>query len=157
MARLGTETAFKVLAQELETKGVDVVHLEIGEPDFITSKNICDAATEALTGPQDSVLKMVDEFRKRRDLIVDELNAISGISCFKPKGAFYVFPNVKELGMNCKELANYLLNEDGVATLAGTDFGQYGEGYIRLSYATSQENIKKGLKRISIAIPKLIS
>ncbi len=109
---------------------------------------------EALTGPQDSVLEMVNEFRKRRDLIVDGLNAIPGISCHKPKGAFYVFPNVKKLGMSSKELADYLLNEAGVAVLAGTDFGEYGEGYIRLSYANSQENIKKALERIEKATAK---
>jgi aspartate aminotransferase len=113
------------------------------------------AGIEALIGAQDSVPKMVEEFRKRRDLIVDGLNAIPGIRCFKPKGAFYVFPNVKKLRMNCKELANYLLNEAGVATLAGTDFGKYGEGYIRISYATSQENIKIGLERISTAVSKI--
>lgn len=113
------------------------------------------AGIEALTGPQDSVSKMVDEFRKRRDLIVDGLNAIPGISCFRPKGAFYAFPNVKKLGMNCKQLADFLLNEAGVATLAGTDFGKYGEGYIRLSYANSLENIKKGLNRIKTAVAKI--
>ena len=110
---------------------------------------------EALTGPQDSVTRMVAEFKKRRDLIVDGLNAIPGISCHKPKGAFYVFPNVKKLGMSSKELADYLLNEAGVAALAGTDFGEYGEGYIRLSYANSQENIKKALDRIEKATAKL--
>ena len=98
---------------------------------------------------------MVAEFKKRRDLIVDGLNAIPGISCHKPKGAFYVFPNVKKLGMSSKELADYLLNEAGVAALAGTDFGEYGEGYIRLSYANSQENIKKALDRIEKATAKL--
>jgi len=112
------------------------------------------AGIEALTGPQDSVPKMVNEFKKRRDLIVDGLNQIPGISCRRPKGAFYVFPNVKALGMDCSRLADYLLYEAGVAVLPGTHFGKYGEGYIRLSYATSQENIKKGLERISSALAK---
>ena len=112
------------------------------------------AGIEALTGPQDSVPKMVEEFKKRRDLIVDGLNAIPGISCHKPRGAFYVFPNVKKLGMDCQQLADYLLNEAGVATLAGTDFGKYGEGYLRLSYATSQENLEKALERIEKAVAK---
>lgn len=113
------------------------------------------AGIQALTGPQDSVPKMVNEFKKRRDLIVDGLNQIPGISCFRPKGAFYVFPNVKKLGVDCSQFADYLLNEAGVAVLPGTHFGKYGDGYLRLSYATSLENIKKGLERISSAVVKI--
>lgn len=113
------------------------------------------AGIEALTGPQDSIASMVAEFKKRRDLIVDGLNAIPGISCRRPKGAFYVFPNIKKLGMDSAQLANYLLNEAGVATLSGTDFGKYGEGHLRLSYANSMENIEKALKRIEMAVAKL--
>ncbi len=113
------------------------------------------AGIEALAGPQDSIPRMVDEFRKRRDLIVDGLNKIPGISCVLPKGAFYVFPNVKKLGVGSKQLANYLLEEAGVATLSGTDFGSYGEGYLRLSYATSLENIEKALERIKTAVAKV--
>jgi len=113
------------------------------------------AGIEALTGPQDSVPKMVNEFRKRRDLIVDGLNQIPGISCRRPKGAFYVFPNVRKLGVDCNRFADYLLNEAGVATLPGTHFGKYGEDYLRLSYATSLENIKKGLERINSAAVKI--
>jgi len=143
--------------------GYAVVPPKLVEPivDLIVNNISCTATfvqhggVEALTGPQDSVLEMVAEFRKRRDLIVDGLNAIPGISCHKPKGAFYVFPNVKKLGVSSKELADYLLDEAGVATLAGTDFGEYGEGYLRLSYATSQENIKKALERIEKAVAKL--
>ncbi|MDD5082365.1 MAG: pyridoxal phosphate-dependent aminotransferase [Dehalococcoidales bacterium] len=113
------------------------------------------AGIEALTGPQDSIAKMVAEFRKRRDLIVDGLNAIPRISCRRPKGAFYVFPNIIKLGMSSSRLADYLLNEAGVAVLAGTDFGKHGEGYLRLSFANSQENIKKALQRIEAATAKL--
>jgi aspartate/methionine/tyrosine aminotransferase len=113
------------------------------------------AGIKALTGPQDSVPEMVNEFKKRRDLIVDGLNQIQGISCYRPKGAFYVFPNVKKLGVNCEQFADYLLNEAGVAVLPGTHFGKYGEGYLRLSYATSLENIKKGLGRIGSAVVKI--
>ena len=120
-----------------------------------TTTFIQHAGIEALTGPQDSIPRMVNEFKKRRDLIVEGLNKIPGISCLLPKGAFYVFPNVKKLGMSSKQLANYLLEEAGVATLAGTDFGRYGEGYLRLSYATSQENINKALERINTAVAKL--
>ncbi len=113
------------------------------------------ACIEALRGPQDSVPKMVAEFKKRRDLIVDGLNKIPGISCHRPKGAFYVFPNIKKLGMSSAELSDYLLNKAGVASLQGTSFGKNGEGYLRLSYATSQENIKKALEKIEAAVAKL--
>ncbi len=113
------------------------------------------AGVEGLAGPQDSIASMVAEFKKRRDLIVDGLNAIPGISCRRPKGAFYVFPNTKKLGMDSAQLANYLLNEAGVATLSGADFGKYGEGYLRLSYANSMENIEKALKKIEMAVAKL--
>jgi aspartate/methionine/tyrosine aminotransferase len=112
------------------------------------------AGVEALTGPQNSIPKMVAEFRERRDLIVDGLNQIPGIHCFRPKGAFYVFPNIQKLGVSCNEFSDYLLNEAGVAALPGTHFGKYGEGYMRLSYATSQDNLKKGLERISKAAAK---
>ena len=112
-------------------------------------------ALEAITGPQDEVLHMVAEFKKRRDVIVDGLNQIPGISCLRPHGAFYVFPNVKELGVDGKEFANYLLEKFGVAALSGTAFGKYGEGYLRFSYANSIENIEKALDRIDQAVKSL--
>jgi aspartate/methionine/tyrosine aminotransferase len=115
------------------------------------------AGVEALKGPQDSVDKMVAEFRKRREVIVSGLNNIKGITCKKPKGAFYVFPNIKGTGKKSKEFSDYLLNEAGVAVLPGTSFGKYGEGYLRISFANSVENIKKALDRISKAIEKLKS
>jgi len=113
------------------------------------------AGIEALTGSQDSVPKMVNEFKKRRDLIVRGLNQISGISCVLPKGAFYVFPNVKAVGMGCEQLADILLNKAGVACLPGTHFGRYGEGYLRFSYATSLDKIKIALERIEKTIKEL--
>jgi len=113
------------------------------------------AGVEALKGPQDSVEKMVAEFRKRREVIVEGLNNIKGITCKKPKGAFYVFPNIKGIGKKSKEFSDYLLNEAGVAVLPGTSFGKYGEGYLRISFANSVENIKKALDRISKAVEKL--
>ncbi len=115
------------------------------------------AGIEALTGPQDSVPQMVNEFRKRRDLIVNGLNKIAGISCVLPKGAFYVFPNVKEVGIGCEQLADILLNKAGVACLPGAHFGQYGGGFLRFSYATSLENISKALERIERTIKELAS
>ncbi|MGB9713441.1 MAG: pyridoxal phosphate-dependent aminotransferase [Candidatus Bathyarchaeales archaeon] len=113
------------------------------------------AGVEALKGPQKEVDKMVAEFRKRREVIVDGLNKIKGITCKKPHGAFYVFPNITGTGMDCRKLGDYLLNEAGVAVLPGTSFGQYGEGYLRISFANSVENIKKALERIDEALQKL--
>lgn len=113
------------------------------------------AGIEALTGPQTFVTLMVEEFKKRRDVIVDGLNAIDGITCIKPLGSFYVFPNVTQLPLPCEELADYLMDEVGVALLPGTAFGKYGDGYLRLSYANSLDNIKDALSRIESAISKL--
>ena len=106
------------------------------------------AALEALTGPQDEVAKMVAEFDARRKLVVDLLNDIDGVSCIVPKGAFYAFPNIKDTGLKAKKLASDLLEGPGVATIGGPDFGTLGEGYIRLSYANSQDNIREALTRM---------
>ncbi len=106
------------------------------------------AGLAALTGPQDEVVRMVAEFDKRRKVVVDGLNKLPGVSCVVPKGAFYAFPNVKRTGWKAKELATALLNDTGVVTIGGPDFGILGEGYIRLSYANSTENILKALDRM---------
>ena len=113
------------------------------------------AGLEALKGPQDSVGKMVAELKRRRDTIVDGLNSIEGISCKRPLGAFYVFPNVSKVPMSFEELPDYLLYKFGVATLSGTAFGKYGAGYLRLSYAGSMESIKKALVRMNDAVSSL--
>ena len=113
------------------------------------------AGMEALTGPQDFVHDMVTEFRLRRDAIVDGLNAIEGVSCIKPLGAFYVFPNVSQLPLSCQDLSDYLLEDAGVAVLPGTAFGKYGDGYLRLSYANSLENIQEALARMDSAISRI--
>ena len=105
------------------------------------------AAPAALHGPQDEVRAMVAEFRRRREAIVEGLNTIPGVSCAKPSGAFYVFPNITGLGMKSAELERLLLEEAGVAALSGTAFGSHGEGYVRFSYANSIENIREGLRR----------
>ncbi|MDD3642405.1 MAG: pyridoxal phosphate-dependent aminotransferase [Candidatus Krumholzibacteria bacterium] len=110
------------------------------------------AGIEAITGPQDESRKMMAEFKARRDLIVEGLNRIKGFRCLKPKGAFYVFPNITGTGRKSKELEEYLLEKAGVAGLSGTSFGKYGEGYLRFSYANSQENIRKALKKIEEVI-----
>jgi len=106
------------------------------------------ATIEALTGPQKDVEEMVAEFKRRRDFIVAGLNAIPGIRCHKPLGAFYVFPNITGTGIKSGVLADRLLNEAGVACLSGTAFGRFGEGYLRFSYANSIPNIEKALDRI---------
>ena len=110
------------------------------------------AGLAALTGPQDSVCCMVEEFRKRRDLMVAGLNQIPGFRCTLPGGAFYAFPNITGTGRSSRELAELLLESAGVACLSGTAFGQFGEGYLRFSYANSTENIKKALERIESAV-----
>lgn len=107
------------------------------------------AGLAALTGPQTEVGQMVSEFDSRRKTIVEGLNALPGISCRTPLGAFYAFPNIKDTGWQAKALASALLEETGVATIGGPDFGILGEGYIRLSYANSTKNIKKALERIN--------
>jgi len=112
-------------------------------------------AVEALRGPQDEVDAMVREFRARRDLVVDGLNAIPGINCLRPSGAFYVFPEVSGTGLTGADLAHRLLYEAGVSTLAGTAFGGVGTNHIRLSYATSQANIRKALERIGQFVGKV--
>lgn len=128
---------------------------------LMTNSNSCTnsfvqrACVEALQGSQAEVDKMVAEFQKRRDFIVDGLNKIKGFSCKKPLGAFYVFPNITKTGMDSKKLADYLLNEAGVAALSGTAFGEFGQGYLRFSYANSIENIAKALEKIDKAIKKL--
>ena len=106
------------------------------------------AGLAALTGPQDEVHKMIAEFDRRRKVVVDGLNALPGVSCATPKGAFYAFPNVKRTGWQAKPLANALLDDAGVAIIGGPDFGILAEGYVRLSYANSTENIRKALARM---------
>ncbi|MDR1605420.1 MAG: pyridoxal phosphate-dependent aminotransferase [Gracilibacteraceae bacterium] len=113
------------------------------------------ACIEALTGPQEGVRERTAEFRARRDVIVAGLNAIPGITCAEPDGAFYVFPNISRYGRPSRAMADYLLQEAGVATLGGNAFGIYGEGYLRISYAASLENIRKAIALIEAALGRL--
>jgi len=115
------------------------------------------AGIAALQGDQTPVAKMVAEFRRRRDLIVEGLNRLPGVSCRSPRGAFYVFPNVTALRRPSAEVAEALLKEAGVAALGGTAFGQYGEGYLRLSYANSEANLRKALERMRPVCARLAS
>jgi aspartate/methionine/tyrosine aminotransferase len=113
------------------------------------------AGLEAITARQDDVDRVRDEFKARRDLLVAGLNAIPGVRCPVPRGAFYVFPSIESFGRPAREIAEYLLNEAGVAVLPGTDFGANGEGHLRLSYANSRENIARALERIGEALARL--
>jgi aspartate/methionine/tyrosine aminotransferase len=128
---------------------------------LMINSNSCTAAftqiagIAALTGPQDDVDCMVAAFRERREVMVEGLNRLPGFRCLKPKGAFYAFPNIEGTGMSSRELAHYLLEEAGVAVLSGTAFGEYGEGFLRLSFANSIENIQKALERIEKALQRL--
>ena len=112
------------------------------------------AGIEAIIGDQSVVLKMVKEYEERRNLLVDGLNSIDGISCLKPGGAFYLFANVTETGMSSDEIANYLLEDAGVAVLPGNNFGSYGEGFIRLCYAASKSDISEAITRITYSMGK---
>ena len=143
--------------------GYGVMHPEIAAriAQLMVNSNSCTSAStqmagkEALTGPQNEVDTMVAEFKRRRDIMVNGLNSIPGVNCILPEGSFYVFPNLKSFGKDCQEIADYLLNDAGVACLGGTAFGSYGEGYLRFSYANSVANIQKALERIETALAKM--
>jgi aspartate/methionine/tyrosine aminotransferase len=127
---------------------------------LMVNSNSCTAAftqiagIAALRGPQDGVARMVAEFRRRRDVIVDGLSRLPGVRCLRPQGAFYAFPNVREIDADTRRVAEYLLTEAGVAVLSGTSFGTQGEGYLRLSYANSVEAITEALRRMGAAFEK---
>jgi len=139
--RLGYMIAPVALAERLEL----LITHATGCPAAFTQY----AGMEALTGPQDFVVEMVTEYQRRRDRMLELVNAIPGVQAQKPQGAFYIFPNVKSYGLSSKEIAARLIDEAGVAVLAGTDFGSGGEGYIRLVYAVSMEMIEEGLEKIA--------
>jgi aspartate/methionine/tyrosine aminotransferase len=113
------------------------------------------AGVAALTGPQDAVTAMVAEFEARRDLVVAGLNELPDVSCRSPRGAFYVFPNVADVPISAETLADRLLEEAGVAVLAGTAFGAEGAGHLRLSYANSQANLGRALERMGAFLGSL--
>ena len=140
----GWRLGFGIMPKELAERVDLLLTHSIGSTAHFTQF----AGLEAITGPQDMVQVMVTEYQRRRDVIVDGLNAIPGFVCQKPQGAFYVFPNITGTSMDSTELANLILEKAGVALLPGNSFGEYGEGYLRLSYANSIENIQKGLERI---------
>jgi len=120
-----------------------------------TATFVQQAGLAALQGDDAPVTTMVEEFRRRRDLIVDGLNRLPGVSCVRPRGAFYVFPNVRGIRRPAREIATYLLDEAGVALLWGSAFGEFGEGYLRLSYAASREALQQALERMGKALARL--
>ena len=113
------------------------------------------AGVEALTGTTEYVDAMVAEFQRRRDIVYQGINEIPGLSCVKPQGAFYAFVNIKGTGLTSAEFSNRLLEEKHVGTVPGTGFGISGEGFVRLSYATSTENIREGLRRMGEFVAEL--
>ncbi|WP_461206662.1 pyridoxal phosphate-dependent aminotransferase [Clostridium sp. DL1XJH146] len=113
------------------------------------------AAIEALTGPQDDLKIMISTFKSRRDLLIDEISKIDGLSCLKPKGAFYLFVNITKTGLSSEEFAMRLIKEAKVAVVPGDGFGKEGSGYIRLSYVTSEEKIIEGMRRLKIFVENL--
>ncbi len=145
--RLGFAVAPIALAQKMETLMINSSSCAAAFTQM--------AAIEALSPRSDHAVEtMVAEFRRRRDVVVDRLNALPGISCHKPLGAFYVFPNITETGQNERELADRMLYDGGVAVLAGTAFGEGGTGYLRLSYANSVEQIEEGVNRMKGVLEK---
>ncbi len=143
-AMTGWRLGYGIMPRELANRvGLLLTH-SIGSTAQFTQY----AGVEAVLGQQEQVDVIVAEYQRRRDVIVSGLCAIPGFDCQSPQGAFYVFPNIKGTGMGSAELANLILEKAGVALLPGSSFGEYGEGYLRLSYANSIENIKLGLEKI---------
>jgi aspartate/methionine/tyrosine aminotransferase len=145
--RLGYVVASKQIISEL----VKVQQTAVSCPTAFAQKG----AVEALRGPQDSLTKMKEEFECRRNIIIDGLNGISGLSVTRPKGAFYAFVDMRSAGKPSLELAELLLNEAKIVTTPGSAFGAHGEGYLRVSYATSIENINTGIEGIRRVLQKM--
>jgi aspartate aminotransferase len=144
-AMTGWRLGYGIMPKDL----AQVVQLLLTHSVGCTANFVQIAGIEALTGPQDQVEAVVEEYQKRRDAIVDGLNAIPGVTCQRPQGAFYVFPNIKSFGISSSEMADLILEKAGVAVLPGSSFGEYGEGYLRLTYSNSIENILKAIQQIS--------
>ena len=141
----GWRVGFAVLNKEL----ADCMELLMVNSNSCTAAFTQVAAAAALTGPQDSVEEMRQIFLQRRDYIVEALNSIDGMHCSKPQGAFYAFPNISSFGISDREFCRRLLDEEGVAAAWGSSFGMYGKGFMRLSYATSLDNLKEGMARLA--------
>jgi len=152
-AMTGWRLGFGVMPEQLaERLGLLLTH-SIGCTATFTQY----AGVEALTGPQEQVDEVVAEYQRRRDVLVEGLNGISGVRCQTPQGAFYAFPNITAFGHTSAWLADYLLDQAGVAVLPGDAFGAGGEGYLRLCFANSMGNIELALERIRDALGSLDS
>jgi aspartate/methionine/tyrosine aminotransferase len=149
----GWRLGFGIMPRELAARVDLLLTHSIGSTAHFTQF----AGLEAVTGPQGMVDVMVAEYQRRRNIIVDGLNSIPGFSCQKPQGAFYAFPNIRKTGMSSTDLANLILEKAGVALLPGSSFGDYGDGYLRLSYANSVENIQSGLEKIQKAVKEFVA
>lgn len=142
----GWRLGWTIAPQEIaSTIGLLAVHSFGCTAPFVQAAGIA-----ALEGPQDDVQQMVDEYRRKRDFVVDGLNSIDGIECEKGDGAFYAFPHVQKLGLTAQEFAQELLHEQGVALLPGTDFGDNGEGHVRISFVGDMESLEQGIERIAL-------
>ncbi len=150
-AMTGWRLGYSVMPEWLVEPVVRLINSSVScTPQFVQM-----AGLEALTGPQSESAEMMRVLKESRDLMIEGLNQIPGISCRTPRGAFYAFPNVRQVGMTSVDLANLLLEEGGVATLPGTAFGPEGEGYLRLCFSTSEENIREALRRIRGVVSQL--
>lgn len=150
-AMTGWRLGYGIMPKDL----AQVVQLLLTHSVGCTANFVQIAGIEALTGPQDQVDAVVIEYQKRRDAIVDGLNTIPGITCQRPQGAFYVFPNIKSFGISSSEMADLILEKAGVAVLPGSSFGVYGEGYLRLTYSNSIENILRAIQQIAEVLKDL--
>jgi aspartate/methionine/tyrosine aminotransferase len=151
-AMTGWRLGFGIMPKSL----AHVVQLLLTHSVGCTANFVQIAGIEALTGPQDQVDAVVCEYQKRRDAIVAGLNAIEGITCQCPQGAFYVFPNIKSFDIPSSKMADFLLEKACVAVLPGSSFGEYGEGYLRLTYSNSIENINQAIQQMGEAVKDLI-
>lgn len=151
-AMTGWRLGFGIMPEPLAEKVELLLTHSIGCTASFTQR----AGLEALEGPQDQVEAVVKEYKERRDLLVSGLNSIPGFRCQKPSGAFYAFPNITALGKSSQWMADYLLEEAGVAVLPGTSFGKRGEGFLRLCFANSKENLLLAINRIRDAVLKII-
>ena len=142
-AMTGWRLGYAVMPEQLASRVSLLLNHSIGCTAHFTQL----AAIEALTGPQQALADMVAEYQLRRDLLIGGLNELPGLRCLKPQGAFYAFPNIRETGLTSRDFAEEML-QAGVALLPGTAFGQFGEGFVRLSYANSQDNLRRALERM---------
>jgi len=150
-AMTGWRLGFGIMPEKL----ANMVTLLLTHSVGCTAQFVQVAGVEALTGPQEQVDRVMAEYQRRRDTIVDGLNAIPGVTCQRPQGAFYVFPNIKSFGFTSSAMADLLLDKAGVAVLPGSDFGEHGEGYLRLVYSTSFENLQLAMDRLRQALKSL--